>query len=136
MPTDEQKGNALAPIASTELGSLLDSGHDLGIPMPYASRIVLLEETCLAGTRLVHNADQVAKKLKEGQELTLQRDVANLRDSWAIRVMAGQNRLGYVSVDCNEILARLMDAGKSLGARFVRYEKAGSRIYMEVYLDD
>ena len=69
---------------------------------------------------------------------TFEREPGNLFDAWAIRVFAGGDRLGFVPCDQNEIIARLMDGGKSIGAKVTAMEKIGrwNKIHMEVYLDD
>jgi hypothetical protein len=47
-------------------------------------------------------------------------------------------RLGYVPADVNEILARLMDAGKRLYGEVTEIDLVGSwwRIAMGVWMDD
>ena len=61
-----------------------------------------------------------------------------MADAWAIKVFAGEERIGYVPADCNEIIARLMDGGKALSVRLTGKEKLGTwnKLHMEVSLDD
>ena len=130
--------NAIASIPSGALGPAGEGSANLQIPVPFAARIVLLEDTHIAGTTHVHGIDELAEGIAVGQELELVRDTANMRDAWAIRVMANDTRVGYVPADRNEVLARLMDGGKKLGATVTEKELLGNwhKIHMEVYLDD
>ena len=129
---------ALAVIPTTALAGASDGSPGLSVPMPFANRIVLIDNTHVAGTTHIRDISSIVKQLSEGQELTLVRDTNNTQDAWAIRVLAGDARIGYVPADRNEILARLMDGGKKLGACITGMELLGSwhKIHMEVYLDD
>ena len=129
---------ALALVLPTALGVGGQGGAGLGVPVPFANRIVLLEDAYVAGTTHVHDIDRIAAALEAGQELALERDTANMHDAWAIRVLAGDQKIGYVPADRNEVLARLMDGGKRLSATVTELEVLGSwhKIHMEVYLDD
>lgn len=68
--------------------------------------------------------------------LELRREKKNIVDAYAIRVMSKGVHIGYICADCNEILARLMDGGKSLEARLTSIEKIGNwnKLGLEVYL--
>lgn len=114
------------------------SGASLSIPAPFANRIVLVDDMRIAGTTHVRGIDDLVAGLADEQELTFEREPGNLHDTWAIRVLANGKRLGYVPCDQNEILARLMDGGKRVGATVTHHEKVGNwnKIHMEVYLDD
>jgi hypothetical protein len=51
----------------------------------------------------------------------------------AIRVLSSRRRkLGYVPADSNEVLARLMDAGKRLTAALVSKEWDGGWLHLEM----
>ena len=129
---------ALAVIPTTALAGAPDGSPGLSVPMPFANRIVLIDNTHVAGTTHIRDISAIVEQLSEGQELTLVRDTNNTQDAWAIRVLAGGTRIGYVPADRNEILARLMDGGKKLGARITGMELLGNwhKIHLEVYLDD
>ena len=131
--------NALATIGAGGLIAASDAaGTPLSVPIPFQSKIVLIEDTRIAGTTHVHGIDAIVAKLEDGEDLRLERDPGNMADAWAIRVYAGDNRVGYVPADCNEVLARLMDGGKALSARLTSKEKLGTwnKLHMEVSLDD
>lgn len=56
------------------------------------------------------------KATGKGDRLSLVRDAANPHDGWAVEVRDGADRrIGYVSCECNEFVARLIDGGKSRG---------------------
>lgn len=139
MDANGNSGGALATIGAGGIMSAADAaGAPLSVPIPFQSKIVLIEDTRVAGTAHVHGIDEIVGKLEAGTDLRLEREPGNMADAWAIRVLAGSERIGYVPADCNEILARLMDAGKALSAKLTGKEKVGTwnKLHMEVSLDD
>ena len=131
--------SALATIGAGNIISAADaSGTPLSVPLPFQNRIVLIEDTRVAGTTHIDNIDAIAENLEIGTQLRFEREPDNLADAWAIRVFAKGVRIGYVPADCNEILARLMDGGKPLSGTLTSKEKIGhwSKLHMEVSLDD
>ena len=133
-----QENTALSLVASGALGGAAEAGAGLSIPVPFANRIVLLEDAHIAGTTHIRNIDELATGLESGYELELVRDTTNTQDAWAIRVLADGAKVGFIPADRNEVLARLMDGGKKLGATVTGKERLGNwhKIHMEVYLDD
>ena len=83
-----------------------------GIPMPFVKEIFLMK--ChVAGTSYTKNIDEIAKKLKVDDLLILRREPKNPHDNLAILVFdENGHKLGYVPRSKNEVVARLMDAGK------------------------
>ena len=139
MNTPVDAAGALATIgAGALIGISETAGTSLSVPIPFENPITLIEETRVAGTTHVPRIDAIVAELKCGCELRLQREPDNLADPWAIKVLAGEERIGYVPADCNEILARLMDGGKALSAKLRSKERIGSwhKLTMEVRLDD
>ena len=141
MDASDKQGatGALAIIGAGGIISAADAaGASLSVPMPFQSKIVLIEDTRVAGTTHVHGIDAIVEGLELDVSLRLEREPDNLVDAWAIRVFAGESRIGYVPADCNEILARLMDGGKALSAKLTGKEKIGTwnKLHMEVSLDD
>lgn len=101
--------------------------------------ICFIEETTIAGTNHVANIHEIARQIPRDAQLTLEHDDRNPYDPWAVRVLDGQgNRLGYVSCDCNEVVARLLDGGKRVMGRLrhIANVEAWTRIEMGVYLYD
>lgn len=137
--TIDVPSTALAPIAAGNLVVAEGAGGTtLSVPIPFQSKIVLIEDTRVAGTTHIHGIDAIAERLEVDTDLRLEREASNIVDAWAIRVFAGEERIGYIPADCNEILARLMDGGKALSARLTSKEKLGTwnKLHMEVSLDD
>lgn len=101
--------------------------------------ICLFERSAIAGTRHVDNIEEIASRFDASTRFCLERDRGNLFDEWAVGVFDDQrNRLGYVSCECNEVVARLLDGGKRMSARFSGVTRIGrwTRIEMGVYLND
>lgn len=104
-----------------------------------AQSICVVENTTVAGTRHIPDVQSITAKYQPGDRLALRRDGENPFDPWAVGVhdAAGQ-RIGYVSCECNEFVARLMDGGKSVEGRLTAKEQIGAwtRLVMEVHLND
>lgn len=96
-----------------------------------------LFDSFVAGT--THLKDpSVLDDLKEGSSLKLIRE-DNKFDDNAIKITDEQDRkIGYVPEKDNIVFARLMDAGKVLGAKVNNIEKKGSftKIAIGIYLVD
>ena len=139
MAADVKGSGAIAAIgAGGIIGAASAAGAPLSVPVPFQNRIVLIEDTRVAGTTHIRGIDGIVEGLEIGMDLRLEREPGNLADCWAIRVYAGDDRIGFVPADCNEILARLMDGGKALSAKLIGQEKLGNwnKLHMEVSLDD
>ncbi len=128
----------LAVIGGGGLGIFDPNSSGMPVPPPFQQVICLVEETYVAGTKHVKDIDEAVEGLKVGDKLRFEREKGNLVDGWAIKVFAGSHRLGYVSVEVNEILARLMDGGKHVYGVVTGLELRGTwhKIHMEVDLDD
>lgn len=131
-------GLVVVPGTGGGLDPLGGGKGGFSLPVPFAQRICLIEETRVAGTTHASGIEDVADKLVPGCKLRLLREPGNLADTWAIKVFAGDVRIGYVPADRNEILARLMDGGKRLSAEVVDHELVGTwhKVTMGVWLDD
>ena len=74
-------------------------------------------ESHIAGTSYL-NLDEIEKSLEKDEFLKLMRQADNQHDSLAILIFDSKgNKLGYVPRDKNEVIARLMDAGKFIFGR-------------------
>lgn len=68
----------------------------------------------LRGVQYQKNIIQVTSKLEVGDRLSIFREPKNIADEMAIFIKDKDgNRLGYIPRENNQILANLMDAGKS-----------------------
>lgn len=115
---------------------LTGSGIELGKPF---SKEIFLVGTKIAGTSYVEDIENISKNLIEGMKLNFFREPKNKYDNLAIVVKDDKgNKIGYIPRDKNEIIARLMDAGKLIYGTIKSKELLGNwvRIDMEVYLKD
>jgi hypothetical protein len=130
--------HALTPIEQHQLALLhvhLQAGG--GLAAPFAKEVFLLE-THVAGTSHI-SSKIIEPTLKNGDSLVLRRDLNNPHDELAIIVLTESGeKLGYVPRDRNEILARLMDAGKFLFSRIESKEWHGDwlQVSARVFLRD
>lgn len=106
--------NALVFVETKQLALGQAAGKGMELPKPFAKDI-FLTEFAVAGNILSVPTD--AKKLTEGSRLKLFRDTKNKYDKNSIVLKdAAGNRIGFVPMSKNEILARLLEAGKGLYA--------------------
>lgn len=129
----------LARLAQGGRLAVVGDAAGQGLGMPFQQQILLIPDIRVAGTTHVDGIERLAGELTEGSRLEFRREPQNPHDRWAIRVHAPSGgKLGYVPCDCNEIPARLMDAGKLLFGKVTSVEDRNGwhRIGMEVYLDD
>ena len=117
--------NNLQPLPDRGLVNLLNQRGKSGdhLPIPFEQEIFLLEVQ-IAGTSHI---DYI--------ELTLM----HMQDEWAIRFYTLDGEpIGYIPKKQNLILARLMDAGKEIYARYQSQEKTGDwlKVMAKVYMRD
>jgi hypothetical protein len=122
----QEAGAIVAIGAGSVIAAANAGGTPLSVPLPFQSSIVLFEDARIAGTTHIHGMDAIAEGLDVGMPLRLEREPGNLADHWAIKVFAGDVRIGYVPADINEVLARLMDGGKVLSAKLTDKQKVGN----------
>lgn len=131
----DQQLTALETQQLAQLHAHLSAGGQLAAP--FAKEIFLIE-THVAGTSFVP-IREIEPTLAEGDTLVLRREPGNEHDPLAILILSGQGRkVGYVPRDRNEILARLMDAGKLIFARLEGKQWKGDwlRIKARVFMRD
>ena len=108
-----------------------------GLPKPFVQEVELLNCN-IAGTTFL-NLKDIEPNLKKNQLLVLKREPKNKYDDKAILILTedGQ-KLGYVPQEKNEILSRLMDAGKLLFGRLdeKNWVDRWLRLDIQVYLRD
>lgn len=135
--TTQPDTGTLATITQAQQLGLVGA-NTLSVPMPFESRIVLFESIRIAGTSHAPDIDATMRQMPDEARLDLVREPDNQADGWAIRVEHDGKKIGYVPADKNEVLARLMDGGKTLGGELVSRELRGTwwNVHMEVYLID
>lgn len=101
------------------------------------SREILVLRTIVAGTSY-RNIHTIEKQLLADTLLQLRRETDNEHDELAIKVLLDKELLGYIPRSKNEVLARLMDAGKCFTAKITSFEWEGAwaRIDIDVFLKD
>ena len=99
--------------------SLLAGKNNITLPF---QRDILILEIQIAGTSYRENIDQIETSLEIGHLFQMQREPENKHDSWAIAVYLNDYKLGYVPRDQNEIIARLIDAGKFFYSKLISKE--------------
>ena len=117
------------------LKQLFDKG---GAPMPFVREIFLID--CrIAGTTHVEGIDDKTAAVGKGTLLTFLREKDNEYDDLAILILNEKGeKIGYVPKAKNEVLARLMDAGKLVFGRVEEKEKIDDwvKIAIKVYMRD
>ena len=122
---------------ATNVPSVLKSCGLNDLSKPFSQNIHLTDMV-IAGTTHVDGIAKLEPFLTQGMRLPFFRE-DNIHDSLAIMVKDGNgNKLGYVPRQQNEILARLMDAGKSLYGVVQSKEFVNKwlKITVQVYLND
>lgn len=113
-------------------------GGGIAPPVPFVSAIKLMD-TVIAGTTHIDDIDRLAGDLVVGARLVLRREPKNEHDFAAIRVSdTDGHRVGFIPASENEVISRLMDAGKYLYAEVTEKELRGSwhRISIRVFMED
>ncbi len=99
---------------------------------------ILALQSIVAGTSYL-NLTEIEKQIIIGQsELTLRREPDNEYDKFAVLVLFGDQKIGYLPKAKNQTIARLMDAGKRFYAKAVSKEWEGKwlRMDLEVFMKD
>lgn len=117
--------------------SLLAALSKGGLSIDVFSKDILVLECLVAGTSF-RKLKQVEPKLGTEVKLELQREPDNEYDEFAIALYFSKNKIGFIPRDKNEVIARLMDAGKSFYATIQAKEWEGNwlKIEIKVYLKD
>lgn len=111
--------------------------HELGEVLKPLIREIHLFDSYVAGT--THLPDPtVLDAIKVGDRLTLRREVNKFDDNAILMLTEDGRKLGYVPEKDNLIFARLMDAGKLIGARISTITVRGTfrQIGVGIYLVD
>jgi len=131
----------MANITIVNDKNIVDIIHNrnlLAIPQPFGQQIFLVDAH-IAGTTHIDDIDSVERYLTEGTKLNFLRENDNKYDPMAIIVKDDKDKkLGYIPRDKNEILSRLMDAGKLIYGTVYKKERIGKwlKITIRVFLSD
>jgi hypothetical protein len=126
-------------IDETNIAAFLSGkGSFLDISKPFSKQIFLVD--ChIAGTSYINNIDELEPDLPLGKKLYFYREPENPHDKLAIDIKdENSNKLGYVPRDKNEILSRLMDAGKLIYGIIYgkQYINEWLEITIQIFMDD
>lgn len=102
---------------------------------PFTREIFLLRVT-VAGTSFCKNMDELLPELTIDSKLRMLRHPKNEYDDLAIGIYLNDNRLGWVPMEQNEVISRLMDAGKAFFCRVKSVTKKGkwNKIYVDIFM--
>lgn len=108
-----------------------------GITLPF-DRDIFIIEIHIAGTSYREDIDKIEPLLKPGQMYRMVREPENKFDKFAIEIYFEDYKLGYVPAAQNQIVARLMDAGKMFFCKLIRKHWKGNWLNLEteVYMKD
>ncbi|MEO8769990.1 MAG: HIRAN domain-containing protein [Ferruginibacter sp.] len=136
MSNEQQMINEEQSIIKVSSGllSALSSGQ-LNIDV-FKKEILVLE--CLVAGTSFRKLDAVEPQLTATVRLDIKREAANEFDPFAVALHFNDTKVGYIPKDKNEVIARLMDAGKSFYATVEAKEWEGNwlRLGVRVYLKD
>lgn len=126
------------------LAAFTGANGGLGLPQPYTTTIVLIDRTYLVGGRGFGGSgadDDMLERIRTaGDEahITLRREPDDIADPWTVEAMIGGTPIGFVRAHENEIIARLMDAGKHVIAQYLETETLGEyhRIWVRLVMED
>jgi hypothetical protein len=131
----------MADITIVDDNNIIDIIHNpglLGFTKPFGQQIFLVEAH-VAGTTHIDDIDAIERYLTEGAKLKFSRESDNKHDPMAIMVKDDKDKkLGYIPRDKNEILSRLMDAGKLIYGTVYKKERIGKwlKITIRIFLSD
>ncbi len=100
-------------------------------------RELLVLECLVAGTSF-RKLNEVEPELVSEVRLEVKREAKNQFDQWAIPLYFEKTKVGYIPRDKNEVIARLMDAGKQFFAVIQAKEWEGNwlKLSIKIYLKD
>lgn len=130
----EEQNQSLIKLSSGLLAALSKAG---GLSISILPKDILVLETIVAGTSF-RKLKEVEPQLNNKIKLELKREPDNKYDKFAIALFFEKNKIGYIPKESNEVIARLLDAGKPFFATIEAKEWEGNwlRIEVKVYLKD
>lgn len=112
----------IAPL-TPEMLAFIGSGGVEAIA-PFTREIYLLHIT-VAGTTFCSTISELTPQLVENTRLRMLRQPQNKHDKLAIGIYLDKIRIGWVPQEQNEVISRLMDAGKAFFCRITRTSQKG-----------
>lgn len=128
-----QDNHSLIKVSSGLIAALGSGAITINV-MP---REILVLECIVAGTSF-RNLVDIEPRLDTEVKLECKREANNEHDEFAISLWFNSCHVGYIPREKNEVIARLMDAGKTFFAVVKTKEWEGNwlRVDVKVYLKD
>jgi hypothetical protein len=121
------ENESLIKVNSGLLSALSKGNFSIDV---FAREILVLE--CLVAGTSFRKLDKVQDDLKETVRLEMKREGDNKFDHLAVALWFGKTKVGYIPRDKNEVIARLMDAGKQFYATIHAKEMEGNWLKLEI----
>jgi hypothetical protein len=96
---------------------------------------ILVLQCIVAGTSFT-KTNNFKTQLQLQDEVTLVRESKNKYDDMAIQLQWKSKKIGYIPRDQNQVIARLMDAGKQFKAILTNIELNYVELSVDIYLKD
>ena len=122
-----KENESLIKVNSGLLSALSKSAFSLDV---FAREILVLQ--CLVAGTSFRKLDKVQDDLNETVQLEMKREGDNEFDHFAVALWFQNTKVGYIPKDKNEVLARLMDAGKQFYATIHAKEMEGNWLKLEI----
>ena len=131
--TDSNDNNSIIKINPGLLEAL--SKGQLNIDV-FKKEIMVLE--CMVAGTSFRKLDKVEAELLSTVQLEMKREGKNEFDQFAIALFFKEIKIGYIPKDKNQVIARLMDAGKAFYSTIQAKEWEGNwlRLDVKVYMKD
>jgi len=98
---------------------------------PFSREIYLLD-IVVAGTTFCTEMDKLEPELLPETVLKMIRQPQNKHDELAIGIYFNGTRVGWVPMEHNEVISRLMDAGKAFFCRIESTKRKGNWVKIDV----
>ncbi len=118
---------SLIKVSSGLLSALHAGGLNINV---FAQEIKVLD--CIVAGTSFRKLDEVKEQLLQKVRLEMKREANNEFDKYAIALWYENTKVGYIPRDRNEVIARLMDAGKQFYATIEAKEMEGNWLKLEV----
>jgi len=99
--------------------------------LPFSREIYLLD-IVVAGTGYCEHTDEIEPQLQPDTVLKMIRQPQNEHDQLAIGIYHSNTRLGWVPMEHNTVISRLMDAGKAFFCRVVYTKRINDWLKVKV----
>jgi hypothetical protein len=131
--TDSNDNNSIIKINPGLLDAL--SKGQLNIDV-FKKEIMVLE--CMVAGTSFRKLDKVEAELLSTVQLEMKREGKNEFDQFAIALFFKEIKVGYIPKEKNQVIARLMDAGKAFYSTIQAKEWEGNwlRLDVKVYMKD